>query len=136
MAAQTNYTAEMTAKAVEMYETGESLENIAEAIGKGVRSVRSKLVREGVYVAPEKSAKAPKAEGPTKKEMLNELESLAPFAVDGFMGATKAAIAELIEYVRAVEVQEAEVAPEDTAEVSEESVEVSEESVEGLSDAA
>ena len=128
MAAQTNYTAEMTAKAVEMYETGESLESIAEAIGKGVRSVRSKLVREGVYVAPEKSAKAPKAEGPTKKEMLNELESLAPFAVDGFMGATKAAIAELIEYVRAVEVQDAEVS-EDTAEVAEESVE-------DLSDAA
>jgi hypothetical protein len=132
MAAQTNYTAEMTAKAVELYEAGTSLEEIAEAIGKGVRSVRSKLVREGVYVAPEKGAKAPKAEGPTKKEMLNELESLAPFPVEGLMGATKAALADLIAYVTSVEVQEAEL----ESEVSEDTAEVSEESVEDLSDAA
>lgn len=136
MAAQTNYTAEMTAKAVEMYTAGSTVEDIAAAIGKGVRSVRSKLVREGVYVAPEKAAKAPKAEGPTKKEMLNELESLAPFPVDGLMGATKAALADLIDYVRSVEVQDAEAESEDTAEVSEDTAEVSEDSVEDLSDAA
>lgn len=124
MAAQTNYTAEMTAKAIEMYESGTALEEIAEAIGKGVRSVRSKLVREGVYVAPEKPAKAAKVEGPTKKEMLNELESLAPFSVDGLMGATKAAIADLIEYVKAQEtVDEDESEADEPAEVETETVE-------------
>lgn len=106
MAAQTNYTAEMTAKAIEMYESGTALEEIAEAIGKGVRSVRSKLVREGVYVAPEKPAKAAKVEGPTKKEMLNELESLAPFSVDGLMGATKDAIGELIDFALSVQAEQ------------------------------
>ena len=100
MAAQPNYTPELTAQIVEQYEAGTSVEDIAEAIGKGVRSVRSKLVREGVYVAPEKPAKAAKPEGPTKKEMLRELAELAPFEVEGFMGATKAAIASLIDHLR------------------------------------
>jgi hypothetical protein len=119
MAAQTNYTAEMTAQAIEMYEAGTAIEEIAEAIGKGVRSVRSKLVREGVYIAPEKPAKTAKVEGPTKKEMLNELESLAPFAVDGLMGATKAAIADLIDYVKAQETDSNEMSQEDEAELEE-----------------
>ena len=100
MAAQPNYTPELTAAIVADYEAGKDVESIAEAIGKSVRSVRSKLVREGVYVAPEKPVKAAKIEGPTKKEMLRELEELAPFKVDGFMGATKEAIASLIEHLR------------------------------------
>lgn len=97
-AAKQNYTDEMVAKAVEMYaEVGnEGMDAIAEAIGRSVRSVRSKLVREGVYVAAEKPTKAAKVEGPTKKEMLNELESLVTFPVDGLMGATKEAIGALI----------------------------------------
>ena len=90
-----NYTAELTAKIVDDYQSGVSVEQIAEAIDKSVRSVRSKLVREGVYVATPK-AKARKSDEPTKKELLNHLEQIAPFAVDGFMGATKEAIKELI----------------------------------------
>jgi len=100
MAAQPNYTPELTAAIVEQYESGTDVETIAESIGKSVRSVRSKLVREGVYQAPEKPVKQVKPEGPTKKEMLRELEELAPFAVEGFMGATKAAIAALIDHLR------------------------------------
>ena len=46
-----NYTPEMTAQIVSDYEAGVSVDAIAEAINKSVRSVRSKLVREGVYVA-------------------------------------------------------------------------------------
>ena len=96
--AKVNYTDEMVATAVEMYERlgNEGMDEIAEAIGRSVRSVRSKLVREGVYVAAEKPVKAAKPEGPTKKEMLNELEALVDFPVDGLMGATKAVIGELI----------------------------------------
>lgn len=100
MAAQPNYTPELTAAIVADYEAGKDVESIAEAIGKSVRSVRSKLVREGVYQAPEKPVKAAKVEGPTKKEMLRELKELAPFKVDGFMGATKEAIASLIAHLR------------------------------------
>ncbi len=95
-----NYTPELTAQIVQDYEAGKDVETIAEAIGKSVRSVRSKLVREGVYVAAEKPVKAAKAEGPTKKEMLRELEELASFDVEGFMGATKEAIGALISFLR------------------------------------
>lgn len=73
----------------------DGLDRIAETLGKSVRSVRAKLVREGLYVAPEKGVAA-KKEGPTKKELLIELEKVAPFPVDGFLGATKEAINHLI----------------------------------------
>lgn len=90
-----NYTPEMTARIVDDYQAGITVEQIADSIEKSVRSVRSKLVREGVYVAAPK-AKARKADEPTKKELLNHLETIAPFGVTGFMGATKEAINELI----------------------------------------
>lgn len=90
-----NYTPEMTAKIVDDYQAGITVEQIADAIDKSVRSVRSKLVREGVYVAQPK-AKARKADEPTKKELLIELEQIAPFQVTGLMGATKEAIKDLI----------------------------------------
>ena len=92
-----NYTPEMTAQIIDEYQAGVSVEQIADSIEKSVRSVRSKLVREGVYVAQPK-AKARKADEPTKKELLNHLETIAPFGVNGFMGATKEAINELISH--------------------------------------
>lgn len=97
MAAQPNYTPELTAKIVDQYTNGTSVDEIAEAIGKSVRSVRSKLVREGVYVVAEKPVKAQVDKGPTKKELLNELEELVTFDVTGLMGATKEAIQRLID---------------------------------------
>lgn len=83
-----NYSPELTQKAVSLYQEGASVDDIAEAIGKSVRSVRSKLVREGVYVAQAKP-KARKADEPTKKEIMIELEKVVPFPTDGLMGATK-----------------------------------------------
>ena len=96
-----NYTAEMVAQMIDLYEQlgNEGMDKIAETLGKPVRSVRSKLVREGVYIAtPAKAKTATKVEGPTKKELLIELESLVPFSVDGLMGATKEAISHLIAF--------------------------------------
>ena len=92
--AQQNYSAEMTAKIVSDYQNGVAVEAIAESIEKSVRSVRSKLVREGVYVAKTK-AKSTKVMGPTKKELLNDLEATG-FDVQGFEGATKDAIQRLL----------------------------------------
>jgi len=94
-----NYTPEMTAQIVDDYQAGITVETIADSIGKSVRSVRSKLVREGVYVAKPKVT-ARKSDEPTKKELLIELESVAPFSVDGFMGATKPAIMDLIAHFK------------------------------------
>lgn len=96
-----NYSAELTAAIVERYTSGETVETIAESIGKAVRSVRSKLVREGVYVAAEKPAKAKREEGPTKKELLRDLEALAPdLPIDGLVNATKEAITALIDHLQ------------------------------------
>ena len=94
-----NYSEEMTAKVISDYQEGIDLDAIADEIGKSVRSVRSKLVREGVYVAQPKSATA-KRDEPTKKELLNQLESVAPFEVTGFMGATKSALSDLISHLK------------------------------------
>ena len=94
-----NYTAEATARLIADYQAGVPVEQIASAIDKSVRSVRSKLVREGVYVATPK-AKARKYDEPTKKELLLELEQVAPFEVTGLMGATKASIQDLIAHFK------------------------------------
>ena len=92
--AQVNYSAEMTAQIISDYQNGVAVEDIAASIEKSVRSVRSKLVREGVYVAVPK-AKSTREQGPTKKELLRDLESTG-FDVSGFEGATKDAITRLI----------------------------------------
>ena len=91
-----NYTDEMVETAVQMYQDlgNDGLDQIAEAIGKNVRSVRSKLVREGVYVATPKQATR-KVEGPSKKEILRTIEG-HNFDVKGFEGATKDALTRLL----------------------------------------
>ena len=91
-----NYTAEMVDSMIEMYnELGnEGLDEIAESLDKTVRSVRSKLVREGVYVASPKKTAA-KQDGPSKKEILRDIEAQG-FDVSGFEGATKAALTRLM----------------------------------------
>jgi len=97
-----NYTAEMTAQIISDYQNGTSVADIAEAIGKSVRSVRSKLVREKdengerIYIPAEKPVSV-KATGPSKKVLLNDLEKLDPnFPVNGMKGATKEAIEYLV----------------------------------------
>ena len=97
MAKAVNYTPELTAQIVDQYQGGISVEDIAASIEKSVRSVRSKLVREGVYVAQPK-ATARKSDEPTKKELLNDLETVYPFDVNGLQGATKDAIKDLLKH--------------------------------------
>ena len=87
-----NYSPELTDAIVADYQAGKPVEDIADAIGKSVRSVRSKLVREGVYVAQEKPQGSKRDNGPTKKELLGKLEEVDPNApLNGLMGATKEA---------------------------------------------
>ena len=93
-----NYTDEMTATVIEQYSSGVDLDAIAESVGKTVRSVRSKLVREGVYVAQPKQTAA-KREGPTKKELLRDIET-AGMDATGFEGATKDALDRLLGVVQ------------------------------------
>lgn len=105
-----NYTEAMVEQMLAMYaELGnEGLDEIAATVGKPVRSVRSKLVREGVYVAAPEKPKAKKEEGPTKKELLNQLESLVSFDVSGLVGATKEAITHVIALAESQDAESAE----------------------------
>ena len=96
-----NYSSELTAKVIADYQNGIELDAIADEIGKSVRSVRSKLVREKVYIAKPKTPSSVTREGPTKKELLNKLEDIAPFEVNGFMGATKTALSDLLDHLTA-----------------------------------
>ena len=48
MAKAVNYTPELTATIIDQYQAGVDVADIAASIDKSVRSVRSKLVREGV----------------------------------------------------------------------------------------
>ena len=99
MTAKANYTPEMVATATEMYQElgNDGMQEIADKVGRSIRSVRSKLVRDGIYVAPVKPEAKPKDEGPTKKEMLNSLAEIVSFDVQGLVGATKPAIQSVID---------------------------------------
>lgn len=96
--AKVNYTEEQTEQIKASYEAGIPIEDIAEAIGKTVRSVRSKLVREGVYVAEDKPTYV-KETGLSKKEIIAKFEELGFENSEGLLGATKPALQELLEAV-------------------------------------
>jgi len=102
MAKTANYTEEQVTQITDLYaELGNTgLDQIAESVGKTVRSIRAKLVREGAYAAPDKSAS--RRDGPTKKELLRELEGVVGAEIDvaNFMGATKQGIQYLVNTFR------------------------------------
>tara|TARA_Y100000310_G_C20324539_1_gene642317 strand:+ start:137 stop:445 length:309 start_codon:yes stop_codon:yes gene_type:complete len=94
-AKKVNYSPELTAEIISYYTLEKmTVDEIAKIVGKSVRSVRSKLVREGVYVAKEKVATRVNV-GPTKKDLLRSLEA-SGFDTKGFDGATKEALTRLI----------------------------------------
>ena len=61
-----NYTPEQTTKMVSDYQNGITVEQIAETLGKTVRSVVAKLSREGVYTPKAYVGKS--GEKPVKKD--------------------------------------------------------------------
>jgi hypothetical protein len=100
--AKVNYTADMVDTAKTFYgENGnEGMAELATLLGRSVRSVRAKLVREGVYVADVKPEPKAKDDGPTKAELLEAIEA-AGFDADGLRGATSAALARVLAVVSA-----------------------------------
>ena len=62
-----NYTPEQTQKMINDYQSGVSVEIIAENLGKTVRSIVAKLSREKVYIAKEYKSKT--GETPIKKDV-------------------------------------------------------------------
>lgn len=86
-ATKTNYTAEQTAKLVAGYQAGETPEQLAQALGKTVRSVVAKLAREGVY----RAKTATKGVARVKKaELVDQLASKCGVAPEVFESLEKA----------------------------------------------
>lgn len=92
-----NYTAEQTAKMVADYTAGVTVEAIALALGKTVRSVTAKLSREKVYKAKEYKTKS--GEKVVKKdEMADAIGAVLLFTeaeTSSLTGANKAALAKI-----------------------------------------
>ena len=69
-----NYTEAQTAELVQGYQAGQTVEALAEAFGKSVRSVVAKLSREGVYKPKTKAAGAGRV---TKMELIARIAAVA-----------------------------------------------------------
>jgi len=80
--------------------TVESVIELADTLNKTIPSIRAKLVSLGIYVAPEKSTKVAKDEGPSKKDLIAVLVALTGRQLEGIEGATKPALAEIIEVLQ------------------------------------
>ena len=93
-----------------------SVKAIAAAMGRTHRSVIGKLVSEGLYVKPDAKPAAKRDEGPTKQEIINDINALGIFDTEGFEQATKPALTRLLNFVAEVKAErddENEADPED-----------------------
>ena len=94
-----NYTPEQTLKMVTDYQSGVTVESIAESLGKTVRSVVAKLSREGVYKKKEYVSKT--GEKPMKKDAhadaIGAILRLSEGEIDSLTKANKSALAKIFE---------------------------------------
>jgi hypothetical protein len=92
-----NYTPEMALAVVSDYKAGVSVEDIAEKVGKSVRSVVAKLSREGVYKAKEYVSKT--GEKPVKKDAhadaIGAVLKLTEAEIESLTKANKTALAKI-----------------------------------------
>lgn len=97
-----NYTPEQTLKMVSDYQSGVSVESIAQDLGKTVRSVVAKLSREKVYKAKEYVSKT--GEKPIKKDIHADFIGLAlglsANDTDSLTKANKVALKAIADFIR------------------------------------
>ena len=97
-----NYTAEQTARMVADYQAGVTVESIATALGKSVRSVVAKLSREKVYVAKTYTTKT--GEAVVKKDahadFIGEALGLTEADTESLTKANKVALAKIADFIR------------------------------------
>jgi predicted transcriptional regulator len=98
-----NYTPEQTARMVADYQAGMTVESIAQALGKSVRSVVAKLSREKVYVAKTYTTKT--GEAVVKKDEFADFIAtalgLTEADADSLTKANKTALAKIAEFIKA-----------------------------------
>ncbi len=97
----TNYTPEQTAQLVEQYNSGITVESLAETFGKSVRSIVAKLSREGVYKKKEYVTKT--GESPVAKDTLADkigvLCGLSEPETESLTKANKTALQKILQKV-------------------------------------
>lgn len=99
--AKVNYTEEQTRTLVEGYKAGRTVEDLAKEVGKTVKSVTAKLVREKVYVSKAKET-AGKREM-LKAEMVTEISKLVgreEEVMESLEKATSTALKAVLEALR------------------------------------
>ena len=98
-----NYTAEQTAKMIADYQSGMTVDSIAETFGKTVRSVVAKLSREKVYVA--KAYKTKSGETPIKKDVhadfIGDALGLTESDTESLTKANKIALMKIADFIKA-----------------------------------
>ena len=81
------YTAEQTQQLVEGYQAGTAVEQLAQDLGKTVKSVVAKLAREGVYQAKQRAAGQHRVR---KSELVDQLAQRCGVAPEVFESLEKA----------------------------------------------
>ena len=98
-----NYTEEQSAKMVQDYQSGVTVEMIAQELGKSARSVIAKLSREKVYVAKTYTTKT--GEAVVKKDefadFIAKALALSEADADSLTKANKTALAKIADFIRA-----------------------------------
>ena len=98
-----NYTAEQTLQIVADYQAGTTVETIAEAMGKSVRSIVAKLSREGVYQKKQYVSKT--GERPVKKDVhadaIGAILRLSENDIESLTKANKSALKAVFEALAA-----------------------------------
>lgn len=98
-----NYTPEQTAKLVGDYQAGVTVEAIAQALGKSVRSIVAKLSREGVYKKKTYTTKT--GEAVVKKDAwadyIGDALGLTEADTESLTKANKTALAKIADFIKA-----------------------------------
>ena len=97
-----NYTPEQTAQIVADYQAGVTVEQIAQTMGKTVRSIVAKLSREKVYIAKEYKTK--NGETPVKKDVtadfIGAALKLSENDIESLTKANKSALRAIEAFIR------------------------------------
>ena len=95
-----NYTPEQVQQMVEQYVLGTSVEQIAEAMGKSVRSIVAKLSREGVYQPKTKAVQAARVTKSQLVEQISQLVGKTSEQMESLEKANQDVLVALLEHMR------------------------------------
>lgn len=98
-----NYTPEQTQKMVADYQSGVTVEAMAEALGKSVRSIVAKLSREGVYKKKTYTTKTgePVVKKDAWADYIGEALGLSEADTESLTKANKTALAKIADFIKA-----------------------------------